>query len=283
MVYLETTIYADVLFFVNFSMDFITLWISAILTSRPKSALKMCLGAAVGGLYGVLSVIFHISGTLTYFLAGTVSILMCIIAFGFDSIFSLLKQSAIVFGCGALLGGVMTAVLSLGGSYEAENYQKSGGITGLLACASVVFVYITVRLICNTKNRKYARVLIKWKGRDISFFALCDSGNLMRDPFSGDPVILLSKETLAGLCGEDITEAILSLDGETLSKNGISLRLIPHRSDSQSSIIGGFVPDLVTVECNKRKNRVRCVIAPRVCPENYYAGYPATLPASLLP
>ena len=122
---------------------------------------------------------------------GTVSILMCIIAFGFDSIFSLLKQSAIVFGCGALLGGVMTAVLSLGGSYEADNYQKSGGITGLLACASVVFVYITVRLICNTKNRKYARVLIKWKGRDISFFALCDSGNLMRDPFSGDPVILL--------------------------------------------------------------------------------------------
>ncbi len=280
---METTLYADVLFFVNFSMDFITLWISAILTSRPRSALRMSLAAALGGLYGVLSVVFHIGGLLTYLLAGTVSILMCLIAFGIDSIFALIKQSALVFGCGALLGGIMTALLSLGGSYEKENYQKSGGITGLLAAVSVILVYITVRLICNTKNKKTALVKIKWKEREVSFFALCDSGNLLRDPFSGDPVIPVSKETVIKLCGEDVTDALLMLDGEMLSKHGISLRLIPHRCDSQSSIIGGFIPDSVTVECDKRKNRVRCVIAPRNCPENYYAGHPATLPSSLLP
>lgn len=280
---METTLYADVLFFVNFSMDFITLWISALLTSRPRSALRMSLGAALGGFYGVLSVVFHIGGIITYLLAGAVSVLMCHIAFGADSIASLLRQSALIWGCGALLGGVMTAILSLGGSVESESYQKSGGITGLLAAASVVFVYMIVRLICNSKNKKSAFVRVEWRGREISFQALCDSGNLMRDPFSGDAVIPVSKEVIIELCGDRITEAILSLDGEELSKSGVSLRLIPHRCDGESSIIGGFVPDSVTIECDKKKNRVRGVIAPRICPKNYYAGFAATLPSSLLP
>ncbi|MBE6588440.1 MAG: hypothetical protein E7647_08545 [Ruminococcaceae bacterium] len=280
---METTVYADVLFFVNFSMDFITLWISAIISSRPRKALRMSLAAAFGGLYGVLSVIFRLGGGITYLLAGAVSIIMCLIAFGAESLLSLIKQSALVWGCGALLGGVMTALLSIGTSYGNGISPPGGSLLGLIAAISVVAVYITVRMICNTKNKRSATVRAKWKDREISFSALCDSGNLLRDPLSGDPVIPVSREIVSRLCGKDTCDSILCLDADKLSELGISVRLIPHRSDGQSTVIGGFLPDLITVECDKKKRQVRCVIAPRPCPKNYYAGHGATISPSLLP
>ena len=243
----------------------------------------MSLAASMGGLYGVISVVLHIDGPLTYLLAGGVSVLMCFIAFGADSVFSLLRQSALIFGCGALLGGTMTAILSLGESADSNYYQRSGGLSGLLAAFAVLAVYLTVRLICNVKTKRSALVRVTWKEKSVSFLALCDSGNLLRDPFSGDPVIPLSRVVFEKLCGKEITDALISLDGDALSKHKISPRLIPHRCDGESNIIGALLVDSVTVECNKRKNRVRCLIAPRSFNENYYAGFPATLPYSLLP
>lgn len=279
---METTVYVDVLFFVNFSMDFITLWISSLISSAHRSALRMSLGAAVGALYGVLSVFLNINGALTYIFCGAISIIMCLIAFGTGGgFFSVMKQSSLIWGCGALLGGAMSALLSLGSSSAAPPSHK-GGAMSLAAAGAVVFVYISVRLICNVKNRRSVTVNAVWKEHSVSFTALCDSGNLMRDPLSGDPVIPVSDEILRKLCGKRVTDSILDLDAKCLCDLGVSLRLIPHRGDGGSGIIGGFVPDSVTLIFEKKKKTVRCILAPKRCPKNYFAGYAATLPSSLL-
>jgi len=280
---LETTVYADVLFFVNFSMDFITLWISALLSSKPRKALRMTVAAAIGALYGVLSVLLHAGGVLSYLLCAAVSLLMAITAFGFsDGIRALIKQSALIWVCGALLGGVMTALLSVGGSiYVAET--RGGNLLSVICALSVAAVYAAVRLICNTKNKRTATVTATWKGNTVTFTALCDSGNLMRDPISGDPVVPVSKDILIKLCGRVVIDALLTLDSDTLTAMNVSLRLIPHKSDSTSDIIGGLLPDSVTVSAGKEKSTVRCILCPRECKKDHYAGHGATLPTSLLP
>ncbi len=279
---LETTVYADVLFLVNFSMDFITLWICSILSSKQRSAIKMSIASAVGGLYGVLAVIFSVKGILTYIFAVLISIIMSLIAFGWDSVFSMIKQSALIWTCGALLGGTVTALLSIGKNYTAVSVP-SGGILAFSLAVSVVFVYILIRMICSMKNKKSATVFVRHNGREISFSALCDSGNLMRDPLGGDAVIPVSSKHIETLCGLKITKALLSVDTVVLENAGIDLRIIPHRTKDSDGLMAGFIPDRVTVVCGKKRNTVRCVLAPRDCTTDYFAGFSATLPYSLLP
>lgn len=264
-------------------MDFITLWISALLSGRQRSALRMSLAAALGALYGVLSVVFSVGGALTYILAGAVSIVMCLIAFGTGGgIFSLFKQSALIWGCGALLGGVMTALLSLGkGAIDSQ--RSGGGMLSLFAAASVVITYVTVRIICLSRGKGSVMVRARWCDREISFSALCDSGNLMRDPLGGDAVIPVSCEVVARLCGKALTDAMLAVDNKILCDSGLSVRIIPHRTDGESGIVCGFIPDSVTVISGKKKKAVRCVLVPRKCKKDHYAGCAGTIPTLLLP
>ncbi|MBQ2729267.1 MAG: sigma-E processing peptidase SpoIIGA [Clostridia bacterium] len=264
-------------------MDFITIWISAILSSRQRSALRMSVASALGAVYGVLSVILQVNGAFTYISAFFVSIIMCIISFGLcGGLFSLLKQSILIWGCGALLGGTMTALLRLFGNTQIIT-KNGGNVFSLYAAITTVLVYITVRIVCNNKNKSSVTVKVTHRNKEISFSALCDSGNLLRDPLGGDPVIPVSYRIVSKLCGQKLCTALMSVDSSILESSHISFRLIPYKRDGITGIEGGFIPDSVTVISGKKKKNVRCVLSPRKCEKDYFAGHAATLPTSLLP
>lgn len=46
-------VYADILFFINFCIDFICLYLSAKLCACPAGIARTALGSALGGLYAV--------------------------------------------------------------------------------------------------------------------------------------------------------------------------------------------------------------------------------------
>ncbi len=266
-------------------MDFVSLWLSAIITSRKRSPLRLSLAASVGALYGVISVILSITGALSYLFGIITSLIMCFCAFGkLGSLFAFLRQSALLWACGALLGGVMTALLSMGnGAYTDTQISSSGGYTALICAVSVSAVYLAVRAICTSKDAKSAVVCAVWHDREVSFRALCDSGNLMRDPISGDPVIPLSREIAKKLCTKKLCDEMIAFDTDALARERINLRIIPHRTENEDGIIAGFVPDCVYISVGRKRHRVQCILAPRDCPKDYFAGYGATIPTSLLP
>ena len=279
---MKTTVYVDVLFFINFSMDFITLWLSALITSRRRSAIRLSLAACVGGIYGILCVLLSLSTTATYLLSALISLAMCIIAFGFCSSFwGLLKQCGLIWGCGALLGGMMTALLSIGTNTPVNGVH--GTKASLICAAAIIAVYFTARIIISAKSKKSVIVKARWKNREVSFSALCDSGNLMRDPLCKDPVIPVSKEITEKLCGKTISDSLLSMDTVILSENDICIRMFPHRTQSKNEILCGFVPERVTIINGKDKKSVKCILAPKNCKKDYFAGHAATVPVSLLP
>ena len=96
---LETVLYADVLFAINLSMDFISLWAAALLGCKPRRALRMSAAAALGGIYAVVSIVAGIHGLWQYISAAGASFIMCLISFGkCGGLRGLLKQSAPIFG-----------------------------------------------------------------------------------------------------------------------------------------------------------------------------------------
>ena len=282
---MKVTLYADILFLMNFSMDFISIWASSLLGNRPRKVLRMTAAASIGALYGVVSVILGIGGALSWIFSAAVSILMSITAFGVGGgVRGIFRQSALIWICGALLGGVMSAVVSLAGGSTLVAAEHSGGgsLLPVIAAGSAICLVLAVRLIRRAKRARSVGVCVIFRGEKSCFEALCDSGNLLRDPISGDPVMTVSRHAATPLCGSRAVNALISFDTETLCKLSLPFRVIPRRTVDASSLVCALVPDKVYITSGGQRRLVRCLIAPADCEKNSFGGYCATVPADII-
>ncbi len=268
---METIIYADILFLVNFSMDFISLSAAASLLARQKKVLRITLASALGALYGVISVISVQSPPACLICAVGVAAVMCIISFGYGSFKKTVQNTALMMGCGALIGGIMTSFISLGGGIP----------TATLIISSCIVMFFIIRIIRIRKGCEFVVVTVKRGRKKCTFSALHDSGNLICDAFSGAPVILASRSALSPLFDGDILDKIISFSPDLPSD--IKLRPIPIKTGTSSSLSAAFRPDEVIIKNGKSTMSADCFIAVSTKPFDYFGGHSATVPSSLIP
>lgn len=269
---MEAVLYADILFFINFSMDFITLYLTARLTSGPPMGIRALAAAAIGGIYGTAAVALGIDGVIGAVVTGAVSVGIVAVAMGYGGKGLLFRRAAIFWGAAALLGGVMTAICSMGDGDIPMGNQ--GGITALLFAGSGICVLI-MRLLSRFGRRKTVRIRVSLDGRVACFTALCDSGNLAADPMSARPAVLADASVLRGVI-PDYTTAELP---EQLRKR---LRMIPVKGIGGGGMLTGFIPDSVWVIEDGKERRCDAVIAVSDFGGTFFGGYPANAPTAIL-
>ena len=271
---MEQVLYADILFLINFSMDFVTLYLTSRLTSGPPVKLRAALAAVLGGIYGTVATATGVDGAVGIILSGIVSAGMVALSFGIGGVRTLLRRCAVFWGAGALLGGVMTAVCSLGGTISPRDGKGSSAV--ILFGGSMMCTFI-VKLISRFTKRHTASVRITLDGRTAEFTALCDSGNLVTDPLSAKPVIFADTSVVRRLIpdfdpsGEMIPDSLRT-----------RLRVIPARSVGGGTSLTGFVPDEVCLIIDGKSAMRNAVIAVSDFGGTFFGGYPANVPAGLL-
>lgn len=256
-------------------MDFLTIYITAKLTHAKTSMLKVLAASAIGALYGVVAVVFISSTVLSVFGNAVVSAVLSFIAFGFSSGFSgLLRQSAVIWGCGALLGGIMSALMTLGEPvYLESNHSGTYSRYYILTFAAAV---LFIRIFTGRSDRKNVEVEVCANGETVKFTALVDSGNLIREPLSGSPVIVASSSLFSEKMVEQI-ENIRHSEGKADHPVKMRIRVIPQKTINGAGILYGFVPDEVKVG-GKIKN---AVIALDESPGDGYGGFSGIVPTCL--
>ena len=251
------TVYADVLFLVNFSMDLLTLVLASRITHKKVSRVRLLVSSAFGGISGTILSLWDIGGLTGAVLNLLIMTAMTILAFGIKG--NPIRNSLIVCGSGTLLGGIMTVLLSAG---EPVILDYGGAYpTVFLLCAAAAGVF--GRMISAACVRKNAEVAFSADGIRKCFTALCDSGCFLTEPISGLPVITVSDSVLGEL-------------NDRLRRQDVSLklRIIPVKTVTGEGILYGFVPDEVSVDgC-----RVRAVIA---AGRDSYGGFDGIVPAAL--
>ena len=107
---MEYEVYGDLLFLVNFSMDFLAFYLCARLLHRPLSPLRATLAAALGALYAVAALFSPLHGAAALGVDLLVCLLLCCLAMRrrAERMRELLRLSAVYLLISALLGGVMT-------------------------------------------------------------------------------------------------------------------------------------------------------------------------------
>lgn len=204
--------YLDLVMLLNFLVDFFLLIAVNRLSGYPPGYGKAALAALLGGVYAgicLLPGMIFLAGMLwrLVFLA-----LMVWIAFGWQR--SALHRGVLFVLLSMALGGV---ALGLG----------TGGSLSLIASAGCVAVLAFLSFRASGGGQRYLPVRLRHDGKCVRITALRDTGNELRDPLTGQAVLVVGAKTalaLTGLTREQLlkpTESVTAIPG---------LRLIPFRS-----------------------------------------------------
>lgn len=261
-----SVVYVDLLFLINFSMDFLCFYVTARLLHRRFAIWRSMLGALVGGIYSVV-ILFLSMNYIPGMLADLgVCALMCLFAFGCadKTLYEFCLCTSVYFCVSAALGGFMTAMYSLLNRLElplAESGASDGisvWLFGLLALVSGLVSLLGGRFFRGTSSATVADVEITYLGKSVTVRAFVDTGNMLSDPLSGKPVIVVDKRAAEKIMTKGSLNIALNGGAGIVSAEELhGIRLIPSETASGRAILCAFVPERITVTVANRKKGER--------------------------
>ena len=271
---MEQTVYIDLFFLINFSMDFLGLFLASKLLGRGVRLYRLALASVFGGLYACFALIFPIDSLLSVF-SFAVDAIACVIM-AFIAIFEkkMLRgviSYSLVFGAvSILLGGAMTALfyafnrMGLDRILSGDNVQSDGisvYIFAIFASISGFVALISGRFFKKKALRQNGILEIEYCKRRIKIACMCDSGNLLREPISQNPCILVELDAIKGLFSRSFCECIRR---GTLEKIPLSeacrIRMIPASGAFGEDLLVGMRLDSVRVDMGKGSTGVEAYI-----------------------
>ncbi len=256
VVYTETYIYVDILFLVNFSMDYLCLYISAKILRRALSAKRLVLSSLLGAVYSVVSVFLSVESWLALVIDILVCICMCAIAFHTKKQFKKTLVSALLYFLVSMtVGGIMTALFNLINKLDLPFDMAEGdGLSvwgfALLAILAGVMAAFGGNFVFKKKEIRDCQLAISFDGKEKSFNGLSDSGNLIKDPISGRPVIIIDRKLADGFVDSQILEDFINgIPPKSHAYSG--MRIAPINTVSGKSVIVLLRADKITLTYNR--------------------------------
>ena len=246
------TVYLDVLLLTNFWTDYALLRTAAALTESPLPAFRGVLGAAVGALSALTVLMPALPFPLALLLRALTAFLMCGAAFGFRGK-RLLSQTLWLAGVSLLFCGAVWLTATL--RHPSGILMRNGTVYFDFSLLTLLFAVTAAAGISTALTRhrhslpsgRY-RLHLRIGGTDFSVPALADSGNLLRDAFTGRPVIV---------CGAGLLAPWLVRfpDPDTAAASRPGFRLLPVQTVSGTALLPAFLPESAAVIRTDRPGR----------------------------
>jgi stage II sporulation protein GA (sporulation sigma-E factor processing peptidase) len=270
------TLYADILFLINFIMNAFVLWLAFKITrSARKRRWWMAGGAVMALLYALLLVIEPLRG-LNMVMAQTAILAAGVfVAFYPRDLRAFLKQMLVTYLISFTVGGLGMALFYLTDLPYALHYIAadigafSRAVSWQLALTGMALSYAFIKLgqflleRRSLKKQMLCSVQISSSDTNVSLTALVDTGHSLREPISQAPVIVAEFERVKPFLPEglqklfsekrenDLTGLLLGQENAFYTR----LRMIPFTSlGRKSGMLVGFRPDKVMV---RDENEVR--------------------------
>ena len=205
-------VYLDVVILLNFLVDFLLLISVNRLTGYPTAPGRAALAAAFGGLYGgvcLLPGLLFLGNALWRTVA--LAAISCL-AFGWNA--SALRRGALFVLLSMALGGIAVGM----------DHSSFGSV----ACGAGSVVLLCVfGLKGKLSNQRYASITVRKGNKCKTFLALRDTGNELRDPVTGESVVILGADAgmeLLGLTRQQLSDPVSAI----ASGFPAALRLLPY-------------------------------------------------------
>lgn len=270
------TVYLDVILIENICMNYIILLATGLIVKNKITKIRILLSSLLGSIYAVTSYITKLEIYSTIIMKIILSIAMIYLAFKPKNIKQMLKHLVIFYLTSFAFGGCAFAllyfvkpqdILMKNGVYIGTYPLKIailGGIVGFVVI-NISFKIIKGKI---TKKSMFCDVEIYLNNNMSKVHALVDTGNLLKEPITGNSVIVVEKEQLYNLIPNNIldnVEEIMycnnnleNIDSEYISK----LRLIPFSSlGTPNGMLIGTKVDKIKINFEEEEIDVQNVIA----------------------
>lgn len=204
-----TVIYIDSVFLLNGTMDYLLLLAAARLAGLPLRRRRYLLGGLAGGAYAAavfLPGLAWLSATPVKLAAG---VLLCLIAYGGER--RLLRLTLLFFAVSCAMAGCVLGLGLLSGRgvpVVSGVFYTNVDARVLLIAAASAYAVLTVVFRAAASHAAAGTLLpvrLRLRNRTAEFTALWDSGNSLREPSSGRPVLVVSPGILDGVLGTPLT------------------------------------------------------------------------------
>lgn len=218
------TVYVDLLFAVNTIINYLLLRGSASIGGCPGPPWRLLAAGCLGGIYAVASVLPGLWWLTKLPFQGICAGLMLLAAFGWKK--TTVRQGLYFFALSFAFGGAVLLAIQVAEPdclVLGSRAYYAVSIPALLLLAGLGYGLAALVLTgCGTHTGgDIVPLVLELRGRRVAVRALMDTGNTLRDPVTGQPVLVASGEVLCQLFPE------IPATEQTLMAPAALLRLYP--------------------------------------------------------
>lgn len=241
------TVYADVLFLVNLYVDFFLLWCDDRVLRLQTGVWRLLGGALTGALCSLACLLPGQPAWASFLWGGISAVLTAGAAFLPRPPRIFLQASLCLWGLSLLLAGLCLFLIQWAapGNMAVVGHAVYLDLSPFFLFGGTVGAYGLFWLFQKLFRQedlagRTCRLLLEQGGKQVILWARADTGNTLREPFSGLPVIVCQAEALGDLAPPG-WETLLQ--GEL--PEGNTLRLVPFDSVGGSGVLPAFRPERV--------------------------------------
>lgn len=258
------TIYIDIIILENLIMNYIILYATGLISKNRIYYFRILCASLIGAIYSVAQYVSDLQIYSNLIMKVSLSIIIVFVAFNPQGVKKLCKQLLLFYLTTFTFGGVATYLIYM---LKPENVIIRNGMfvgTYVLkvifigAIVGTIILIISFKLAKNkiTKKDMICQVKIVLNKKEKILNAIVDTGNMLKEPITGNPVMVVERTSLYDLMPKEIlnnTEDILGGDFEKIPEEIKGeyihrLKIIPFSSlGKQNGMLVGIKPEEVEV------------------------------------
>lgn len=271
------TIYIDIVLIENLIMNYIILFTTAVVLKIKVNHIRLILASLLGAGYSIIAYMGIIKVYSSIILKIILSVLIIYIAFNPQNIKKMCKDLLLFYLVSFVFGGAAFALIYI---IKPQNILMKNGLflgtytlkTVMLGAVVAFCIIIGAFAIIKNKISKkdmFCEIEILINQKKIKTKAMIDTGNMLKEPITNVPVIVVEhillyscmpKEILNNLkeiMGGDFKNIPCDIQGKYISK----LKLIPFSSlGKQNGMLIGIRPEYVKVITDEQEKINKNVI-----------------------
>lgn len=265
------TIYIDVLFIINFVINYTLLALTGKISKAKTSKIRIFSGAFLGAVYAVFMFFPQIKMFYGALAKLSVSFIIIFVSFKIKKWILFFKTVFIFYVSSFVFGGVVLGVFYFTNAGLKYGSVLNNGIFYFnfpwkILFLSVGLAYIVAKLgfstYKNQKNITYEEIKVSLKDKEAVLNALVDTGNMLSDPIENMPVIVAQLTSVKDILPDIMVDLInknnfidapFLIESESFIK--AKIRLIPFSSlGKKDGMLIGFKPDFIVVRQKRIEN-----------------------------
>ena len=271
------TIYLDVIFLENIVINYIILYVTGLISKSKIKQKKILLGASIGAIYSIIYYLLKLKVYSSFIIKIILSIAIIYVVFNSNNFKDLFKLVLLFYLTSFVFGGAAIATIYMVDSQNItiQNGVLVGSYTIKTILIGIIVAYFTLVFAFKIMKSKLSKkdliceIRVTLNNKIIKTKALIDTGNLLKEPITNLPVIVMEHTLLFDVIPKDIlnnTEKVLGGDFSKIPDDikdeySSKLKVIPFSSlGKQNGMLLGIKGEDLNVYLKDETKKIEKVI-----------------------